>query len=108
MQSGGRRRAVEAAFAVWSFIGVPVAYLLYIDLSYRYALSHGQLPFIGGREWLSNLGLGICLATGGLCLSRVSVFRRHIIVWALTYLIAMGIILLVIFIIVAFGHGDSL
>ena len=102
------RRVSELGFAVWSFLGVPIIYFLYSDLSYRYALSQGKMPFTGEREWLIYFSLAICLSTGGFCLGKISIFRRHIVVSELTYFIAMGVILLVIYIAVAFGHGNSL
>lgn len=97
---------------VWALVGVPLAFFLYTEWSYSYALSRGKLPFLGPSEWLWYVGFGICLITGLASVVRLSVLRSKRL-WLLSligagYLLLMGVALVAIGFFVACHNGDCI
>lgn len=95
--------------SAWSLLGVPVTFFLYIEWSYRYALSQGKLPFLTSSEWLWYVAFGICLASGVIGFIKLPFFReRNSFSVGVPYLILMGVALLGIHLVVACHNGDCL
>ena len=93
----------------WSIVGVPLIFVLFVFMSYRYSGSQGELPFLDGRLWrwfgafMLTLGSGIgCtfLASSGGVAGRSLV--------ATGYCFVMVVVLLFLHLVVACAQGDCL
>lgn len=94
-------------FLVWSIVAVPSLFSLFLLLSYRYALSHGELPFLAGREWRWYGAFVLALVSGVICTFLSSSGRmlgRSLL--AASYLLIMSFILFLIGLFVACSQGD--
>ena len=102
-------RLIGAGLSAWAIVGVPLAFLIYVELSYRYALSQGKLPFQGLSEWHWYSAFGICLASGVISLIKLPIFRhRNPFTVGILYAVLMGAVLFAIHLFVACGKGDCL
>lgn len=100
---------MTAGLFAWAFVGVPLAFYIYIELAYRYALSQGKLPFLGSSEWLWYTVFGVCLISGVISVIKLPILRnRNPFAVGIPYVALMGAALFSIHVAVACGKGDCL
>jgi hypothetical protein len=95
--------------STWAIVGVPLAFLIYVELAYRYALSQGKLPFLELSEWLWYAAFAVCLASGVISVIKLPIFRgKNPFAVGIPYVVLMGAALFAIHLVVACGKGDCL
>jgi hypothetical protein len=103
------KNLMASGLFAWALLGAPIAFFVFIDWSYRRALEHGRLPFLGSAEWIWYVAFGICLATGAISLIKLPILRdKNPYVVGITYAIIMGAALVAIHLRLACGHGDCI
>jgi hypothetical protein len=100
---------MAAGMFAWTFVGVPLAFFICVELAYRYALSQGKLPFLGLSEWLWYAAFAVCLASGVISVIKLPIFRgKDPFAVGIPYVVLMGAALFAIHLVVACGKGDCL
>jgi FtsH-binding integral membrane protein len=105
MRKVARRRILLA----WSLAGVPVVFGLFLAISYRLALTRGELPFLDHHEWRWWMAFAVLLFSGIACIfdaSSAYLARRSLAV--LGYIVVMGITLFLVAFSVSCMQGDCL
>jgi hypothetical protein len=103
------KRFMTAGLFAWTFVGVPLAFYIYVESSYRYALNHGKLPFLGWSEWLWYAVFGVCLASGVISVIKLPILRKkNPFAVCMFYIVLMGAALFAIHLVVACSKGNCL
>jgi hypothetical protein len=103
------KRFAAIGLSAWTLVGVPLAFFLYVEWSYRHALSQGKLPFLMTSEWLWFAVFGFCLISGVIGFIKLPMFRnKNPFLAGAPYAVLMGGALFTIHLLVACGKGDCL
>lgn len=96
-------------FYVVAWLVVPLAFALFVYISYGNALRYGALPFVGlhALRWWASFA--VALALGSVCMFFA--YRRARlakVLWPIAYVIVMGAVLAGIHLTIACRWGDCL
>lgn len=88
---------------------VPVAFAIFIALSYAIAVQSDALPFLGANEQRWWLAFATALMVGGTCLA-VANWRDKFwrVIGPVGYVLAMALVLILIHLSLACAYGDCL
>lgn len=98
--------ALSRTFLAWSFVAVPLLFAIFVIASYGFALSHGELPFLGELEWRWYVAFGLALVSGTVCIF-LAFFDRTVIrfIASVAYLFIMGSALVLIELLISCTQG---
>ena len=102
-------RSRNAALCVAAFVGAPVVFGAYVLGSYRLALRQGALPLTVFPEWYWFAAFGVCLTGGAAAIHATSLRPAWLrTLFALAYLVLMGVGFLGVHLFIACANGDCL
>jgi len=102
-----------ALLRTWAFIGVVIAYIVFVFGSYRYALAHGGLPYTMWEHWpvFYVVAFLVLSGLGALALLNIRRLRLQPLVAGVLgrlYVVVMSVILFALHLVVACANGDCL
>lgn len=92
-----------------AWLVVPVAFAVFVNVSYGDALRYGALPFLGlhALRWWASLAIALVL--GGACIFFAHRRARLAkVLWPIAYVIVMGVVLAGLHLGIACRWGDCL
>lgn len=92
-----------------AWLGVPIAFAAFVNISYGNALRHGALPFVGlhALRWWASLAVDLMLGAACMFIAyRQAGLAR--VLWPIAYIVVMGVVLAGLHLTIACRWGDCL